>query len=70
MVVVNNTLSREFLGKNNAWLNYNFEENENIGTQTYKNIPFFFTSMLTGQRALDIGSFERLIWHINYIKKK
>jgi len=70
MVVVNNTLSREFLGKNNHWLNYNFEPNENIGTQTYKNIPFFFTSMLTGQRALDIGSFERLIWHINYIKEK
>lgn len=27
-------------------------------------IPIFFTSMLTGQRALDTGSYERLVWHI------
>lgn len=26
--------------------------------------------MLTGQRALDNGSFERLGWHINKVKKK
>lgn len=26
--------------------------------------PIFFSSMLTGQRALDIGSYERLVWHI------
>lgn len=29
-----------------------------------KNIPIFFSSMLTGQRALDKGSLERLEWHI------
>ena len=28
------------------------------------NIPIFFTSMLGGQRALDLGSFERLKWQI------
>lgn len=75
--VVNNTLSREFLGKdkpknytNNQehWLNYKFDWNEALGTYIYKNCPFFFTSMLTGQRALDNGSFERLIWHINFVK--
>lgn len=27
-------------------------------------IPLFFSGMLTGQRALDNGSFERLKWHI------
>ena len=27
-------------------------------------IPIFFTSMLSGQRALDLGSFERLKWQI------
>ena len=32
-----------------------------------KSIPVFFTSMLTGQRALDKGSFIRLKWHIKKI---
>lgn len=27
-------------------------------------IPIFFSSMLTGQRALDDGSYERLVWQI------
>jgi hypothetical protein len=31
-----------------------------------ENIPIFFTSMLTDQRALDKGSYARLIWHIKY----
>jgi len=35
-----------------------------------KEVPIFFTSMLTGQRALDNGSFERLKWHIKYVKKE
>ncbi|GHT52670.1 hypothetical protein FACS1894106_1880 [Spirochaetia bacterium] len=34
-----------------------------------KNVPIFFTSMLSGQGQLDIGSRERLIWHINYVCK-
>lgn len=74
VIVVNNTLARMLLGfkhdKNNnkdEWLGYKFEWDDNIGTYRYKNIPFFFTSMLTGQRALDIGSFERLRWHIKNI---
>jgi hypothetical protein len=29
-----------------------------------RKIPIFFSSMLSGQRALDEGSFERLRWHI------
>jgi len=33
-------------------------------------IPIFFTSMLSGQRALDNGSIERLVWHIKNIKDK
>jgi len=35
-----------------------------------KGIPVFFTSMLSGQRALDIGSRNRLIWHIKYVQNK
>jgi hypothetical protein len=34
-----------------------------------KKTPIFFTSMLSGQRALDLGSFDRLIWHIKHIQK-
>ena len=33
-------------------------------------VPVFFTSMLTGQRALDNGSFKRLEWHIKWVHSK
>ncbi len=29
-----------------------------------RSIPIFFSSMLSGQRALDTGSYERLAWHV------
>jgi hypothetical protein len=29
-----------------------------------KKVPIFFSSMLSGQRALDRWSYERLVWHI------
>lgn len=32
-----------------------------------KKVPIFFTSMITGQRALDNNSKERLIWHIKQV---
>lgn len=72
--VVNNTFSRKLLGKEkvndrNIWMDLHFNWDDEIGTYKYKNIPFFFTSMLTGQRALDIGSYERLVWQINRILK-
>lgn len=77
--VVNNTLAREFLGKDRPqsynddqphWMNYRFEWNDELGTYFCNEHPFFFTSMLTGQRALDNGSFERLKWHIRMVKEK
>lgn len=72
LFIVNNTLSRKFLGKdkinnNNVWMDLDFVWDNNIGTYRYKNIPFYFTSMLTGQRALDLGSYERLIWQIKLV---
>lgn len=30
-------------------------------------VPIFFSGMLSGQRALDTGSFERLSWHVRSI---
>jgi hypothetical protein len=75
LFIVNNTLSRKFLGKDkidnkNVWLDLDFIWDKKIGTYRYKNIPFYFTSMLTGQRALDLGSYERLIWQIKLITEK
>jgi len=77
--VVNNSLARDLLGtytakqyeeNPNHWIGYNFTWDKALGTFTYKGNPFFFTSMLTGQRALDNGSYQRLIWHINFVKEK
>jgi hypothetical protein len=75
IIIVNNSLAREFLGKdqvNNTkvWVDFKFEIDNEIGTYRLNGIPIFFTSMLTGQRALDIGSYERLIWHIKQVKNK
>lgn len=82
LIVVNNTLARKFLGKdqNNGkenWMDFKFSEkiNEDLGTHTFnegvmKGVPIFFSSMFTGQRALDLGSFERLVWHMNFVLKK
>jgi len=80
VIVVANTAARMFLGKDvdekgkNRWLDYKFKFDDNIGTYRVakkysglNNTPVFFTSMLTGQRALDNGSFDRLKWHINYV---
>lgn len=33
-------------------------------------VPIFFSSMLSGQRALDTGSYERLKWHVAQIASK
>lgn len=78
VLVVSNTKARQFLGKDknkniNIWMGYDFEFDESIGTDrivnegsTLKGIPVFFTSMLSGQRALDKGSYMRLKWHIKF----
>jgi hypothetical protein len=81
VIIVNNSLARKYLGfeKNNninVWMGLEFEFDENLGTyrviknEKLENIPIFFTSMLTGQRALDKGSFKRLIWHIKFVLEK
>ncbi|MFA9388755.1 MAG: hypothetical protein ACERKD_03055 [Prolixibacteraceae bacterium] len=74
--VVNNALSRDLLGKDKPkgvaehWMNFDFEFNHDWGTDSCNGHPFFFTCMLTGQSALDRGSYERLVWHINFVKEK
>lgn len=44
-----------------------------IGTYRIKkwnNVPVFFSGMLSGQGQVDIGSRERLKWHIGFVEKK
>ncbi len=80
IIIVNNTLARRLLGKDKTenkeiWMDFDFKFDDKIGTyrinnnNKLENTPVFFTSMLTGQRALDLGSYERLIWHINFVMK-
>lgn len=74
--VINNTLARDLLGKDKPigviehWMNYDFKWRDDLGTYFCNGHPFFFTSMLTGQSALDKGSYERLVWHIKFVKEK
>lgn len=75
LIIMANAYLRNFTNSNdNKHLNiFETKFNEQMGTHIIINgplssKPIFFTSMLSGQRALDIGSRERLIWHINSIK--
>lgn len=68
-IICCNTLARRFLGKDkvgkdNVWLGYEFVFDNELGTYLWKDVPVFFSGMLTGQRALDNGSYERLKWQI------
>jgi len=52
---------------------YCCEFDKDIGTyriKNFNNIPIFFSGIFTGSRALDVGSRERLIWHIGFVKEK
>jgi len=75
-IIVNNSFARTLMGfdkveKNgvvkNEWLGYDFVWDDNIGTYRFNGVPVFFSSMLTGSRALDRGSYARLKWHINKV---
>lgn len=83
ILIVSNTMARYFMGfeKNqdktqDVWMGFDFQFDEKLGTHKIinnlelENTPVFFTSMLTGHRAIDNGSFERLKWHINFILKQ
>lgn len=52
------TLSSEFP------LVWNESHGYHLTTLRHKSVPVFLASTLTGQRAMDKGSYERLRWHI------
>jgi hypothetical protein len=80
IIVVANTLARTFMGlihesNKKEWMGYDYKFDEELGTERIitdgplKNTPVFFTSMLSGQRAMDWGTKQRLIWHIKHVNK-
>lgn len=56
-------------------MNFNVEFDDEFGTYRITNVPelehthVLFSSMLSGQRALDLGSRERLVWQIGRVLK-
>ena len=64
-VVVTNAFASEILRKHiKDELTWGEERGFHWFTKSGKKIPIFFSSMLSGQRALDRWSYERLLWHI------
>lgn len=86
LVLVSNAFASELFGKKKVkhqvfdkiWkgysLDFNTDFDESIGTYTIelngKPTPIIFSGMLSGQRALDNGSFERLKWQMKWILNK
>ena len=54
------------------WYKGGLESTYNLKTGLYsmEGIPLLKAAMLSGQRAMDIGSRERLIWHISRVLKE
>lgn len=81
IIVVTSTLGRLFTGKmqaenENVWMGYTFKFDPILGTDVITNedsalkgTPVFFTTLLSGPKALDLGSYERLVWHIGKVKE-
>jgi hypothetical protein len=83
VIVVANAYASEFFGKMKSkhgvfekiWQGYSFDFKEDFDTElgTYtislnsKRVPIFFSGMLSGQRALDLGSLERLVWGVKRV---
>lgn len=78
IIVVSNTAARYFMKQNKHQISTNFEFrfDPRFGTEIIINnsklegTPIFFTSMLTGQRAIDRGSYNRLVWHLDFVLKQ
>lgn len=72
VIVVENAFARDFLKQTRLkGEKYNLTPEDGVdpnkGFQTIDlggQVPIFFTGMLSGRRALDIGSRQRLEWHI------
>lgn len=67
MIIVVNALASKIIKSK-----FDFTFNEKVGTYTVKIsnkvVPVFFSGMLSGQRALDLETLERLKWHLRFVK--
>jgi len=71
LILVNNALASKIIQKEKKINSDNFDEKKGVHYIKIrdKKIPIFFSGMLSGQRALDNGSFKRLKWHIKNLDK-
>ncbi len=60
VIIVNNALASKILKKELKMDEWDKEK----GYHIYNGIPIFFSGILSGQRALDVNSRERLGWHV------
>jgi len=81
VIVVPNLLGRELMSRNKKtladgrvvgnWMDFDFEFDTVLGTDkivsggNLNGAPVFFTGMLSGQKSIDRGTFQRLVWHID-----
>ena len=68
-IVVINALASDLIRKGRALGALDYDEE--LGVAMYKigekRVPVFYSGMLSGAHAIDNGSFDRLIWHIQYV---
>jgi len=69
IVVINACASKIIRDKSKKELQYHQSQGFHTIELDDRTVPIFFSGMLSGQRALDIGSYERLKWHIRLAKK-
>lgn len=67
IVVVNAFASNVFYNEYNLKRNFDEELGCHVTDLNGQSVPVFLASMLTGQRAMDNYSFERLKWHIKQV---
>lgn len=73
VIIVSNALARDLIKRFIHEEDFKDEFSNELGTQELikpnelQGVPVFYTSMLSGQRTLDKGSHERLIWHIKQV---
>ena len=65
LIVIPNAFASHIM-KNRLNLHFCDELGCHIGNIDGRSIPFFLGSMLSGQRALDVYSYQRLKWHIKW----
>lgn len=73
-VIIENSVVRDMVLSSadqrikNYFPDYSFKHfiNSDVGTPINDNgVAIYYTSMLTGQRAMDLGSYHRLLWSLN-----